>query len=396
MSNQTDQNPVPQTATPPAQTAVVAPLRREYKIVEDESPIAYLLDTARFEHTIRIANLMASAGLLPKHLRGDTPEQTRANCFLVVNQAFRWKLDPFAVAPETYEVGGKLAYQGKLVAAVINARAGLAEKLSYAFNGKQGDELEITVSGRFDGEEKPRTVTLNVKQAKTPNQMWARDPEQKLIYSGAIRWARRHTPEVILGVLSDDDADELRAEAKLLAMKPAKTPDFDGPKMMPPATKTDPKKTEAKTEPAKTAEKSKETPSDASKAATTTQTPSQGATTPPAPAGEAQQSQESTSKTEETPKSDEQAESAAGLAPLPPFEPKAGDTEEVTSIKLLAHNAGLTEAHVMVWARFKGLAKETQKSLSELAGGKLINIGKKWMNAPKETAEEIKTANAGK
>lgn len=216
--------------TPPPAAVTVQP-KREIRVVEDDSENAYLLDTGRFEHTCRIAGMMARANLIPKHLKGDNFEQTQANCFLVVNQAFRWKLDPFAIAPETYEVGGKLGFQGKLIAAVINARAGLVEKLTYTFNDKTGDALEVTVSGRLKGEDKPRTVTVSVGQARTTNQMWTKDPQQKLIYSGATKWARRHVPEVILGVLTDDDAEQIREEAKFIAAKPVEYKLTD---MMPP------------------------------------------------------------------------------------------------------------------------------------------------------------------
>lgn len=190
--------------------------RRDVRVVEDNSAAAYLFDTARFEHMQRIASAMASASLIPDHLKGKgSPQeayaQTVGNCFLVVNQAVRWQMDPFAVAPETYSVGGKLAYQGKLVAAVVNARAGLIERLSYAFEGA-GDGRKVTVLGTFQGEAEPRTVILTVKEGKTNNQMWVKDPDQKLIYSGVVKWARRHCPEVVLGVMTDDDMERMAAD----------------------------------------------------------------------------------------------------------------------------------------------------------------------------------------
>lgn len=228
--NTTNPNPpAPATPTEPAQPvnlSVVPAPKREVRVVEDESQASYLMDTARFEHCFRIAGAMARASLIPKHLKGENFEQTQANCFLVVNQAIRWGFDPFAVAPETYEVGGKLGFQGKLIAAVVNARGGLAEKLSFTFNDAKGDALEITVSGRLVGEEHPRTVTVTVGSVKTQNQMWTKDPQQKLVYTGAIRWARRHKPEVVLGVLTDDDLDAMREEARFQG---AKRPLIEGP-----------------------------------------------------------------------------------------------------------------------------------------------------------------------
>lgn len=220
-----------ETTTPAQQTAVVPAPKRELRVVSDDSSISYILDTARFEHTWRIAGSMARASLIPKHLKGVDFEQTQANCFLVVNQSLRWGFDPFVVMASTYEVGNKLAFEGKLIAAVINARANLEERLSYEFNDGKGDALELTVSGKIKGEKKARTITITVGQARTENKMWTRDPEQKLMYNGALKWARRHMPEIIMGIISDDDADMIRQEQRFIEATPAKTPSFPG---MPP------------------------------------------------------------------------------------------------------------------------------------------------------------------
>jgi hypothetical protein len=45
---------------------------------------------------------------------------------MVIQQAVRWQMDPFAVAQECSVIQGKLMHSGKLVAAVVNARGNLA------------------------------------------------------------------------------------------------------------------------------------------------------------------------------------------------------------------------------------------------------------------------------
>lgn len=200
------------TAQEPTTTAIIKapPTKPEKLIVRDESQLANLLDTARFEHCYRIATAMSKASLIPEHLKAGGQEQAAANCFLVVNQALRWGFDPFTVAGATYSIGGKLAYEGKLIAAVVNSRGRLQFPLSYEFTG-QGENLEVTVSGTLQGEEKPRTVKVKVKDARTNNKMWNTDPEQKLCYNGAIKWARRHSPELVMGVISEDDGERIEA-----------------------------------------------------------------------------------------------------------------------------------------------------------------------------------------
>ena len=213
MATTTETDTPPEKASPP-------PEKREVLVVRDDGPAAHLFDTARFEQMQRIARAMGASTLIPEHLQGNTPEQTTANCLMVVNQAVRWKMDPYAVAPESYVVTkkgsvarGKLGFQGKLVAAVVNTRAGLVGRLTYTFEGA-GDGRTVTVSGRFDDESEPRIITLSVKQAKTTNTMWTTDPDQKLVYSGVTKWARRHCPEVMLGVLTDDDLDRMALDVE--------------------------------------------------------------------------------------------------------------------------------------------------------------------------------------
>lgn len=237
-------------ATAETKTELVAQ-KNNRLVVHDDGPASYLFDTARFEHLYRIASVMAHASLIPDHLRGkgqDAQQQTISNCMLVVNQAIRWQLDPFAVAPETYVVQNKLGFQGKLVVAVVNARAGLSGRLRFTFSGS-GDDRTVTVSGTFADETEPRTITLSVRQAKTENKMWRTDPDQKLCYTGATKWARRHCPEIMLGVLTDDDLDTIRersvapagkdVEAMLARLQPQVLPAPAQQATAPPVTVTD-------------------------------------------------------------------------------------------------------------------------------------------------------------
>jgi hypothetical protein len=205
-------------------------VKREVRVVEDFGPLAYINDTARFEHAYRVAESMALAALLPDHLlrnkHGEfTLSQIKGNCFRIVMQAMRWEVDPFALLDETFVTNGKIGYQGKVITAIVNARSGLKERLEFTFSGEEGtDNYTVTVGGTFLNEDRPRTVSLSVGKAKTQNDMWRKDPEQKLIYSGVVRWARRYCPDIILGVTTEDDAERREYWASQQASQPTKAP----------------------------------------------------------------------------------------------------------------------------------------------------------------------------
>ena len=131
-------------------------------------------------------------------------------CLAVTMQALRWGFDPFGVAQNAYVVNDKVAYEAKLMVAAINANAGLAEPLDYQYEGS-GDDLFCRVIGhlyRADGEviqrlyETPPIGSISPKNSP----LWQKDPRQQLAYYGARSWARRHAPEVLLGVYGRDEA----------------------------------------------------------------------------------------------------------------------------------------------------------------------------------------------
>ncbi|NHN93898.1 recombinase RecT, partial [Acetobacter sicerae] len=77
-------------------------------------------------------------------------------------------------------------------------------RLDYDFSGV-GDSRKVFVMGRIKGEAKDRTVEVLLKDARTTNEWWTKTPDQMLAYHGARVWARRHTPEVMLGVYSPEE-----------------------------------------------------------------------------------------------------------------------------------------------------------------------------------------------
>lgn len=196
------------TSEEPKKTELRQAAPKEIRVVSDDGPLGFMLDTAKLEHCQRLATIMAKGSLVPSHLRGSTAEETIANCFRVINQALRWDVCPFQLADVSYVVKGRLGYEGKLVMAVINKQGKLKERLRFEYNDKKGDDLEITVIGQFKSEDVERQVKASVGQCKTKHcDMWNTDPRQKLIYTACIKWARAYCPEVILGIVTDDDLD---------------------------------------------------------------------------------------------------------------------------------------------------------------------------------------------
>lgn len=204
------------------------------------STTALVMDPQSMTNMLALAEVMASAvATIPQHLR-----KNRGDCLAIVMQSMQWGMNPFAVAQKTHTVNGVLGYEAQLVNAVIIARAPVKGRLSFEWFGdwskivgkfveresknKKDEEgeakkyrmpawqisdeagLGVRVSGTFRGETEPRTLELLMTQARTRNStLWADDPKQQLAYLAIKRWSRLYCPDVILGVYTADELEEI-------------------------------------------------------------------------------------------------------------------------------------------------------------------------------------------
>lgn len=173
---------------------------------------------ATFEGVQRLAEVMAKCGTMPAHLKNP------ADCFRIVVQAAKWGMDPFVVAECTSLVHGRLCYEGKLVAAALINRG--LDRLDYQISG-QGQASTIVVSGKPKGSRETRQVHGSVAdwRTKDPNgrpNNWDKDPHSMLVYRGTRQWARLWAPEVMAGVYTPDELDDLReVEGTVVGTEPA-------------------------------------------------------------------------------------------------------------------------------------------------------------------------------
>jgi hypothetical protein len=220
-----------------ALTEIAAPRRAEAIQVFDPIPA---LDSGKFEQMQRFASVLARSPLIPATLRGTwegegksktlipyEPEQVFANCFLVVNQAVRWGMDPMSVIGCCSVVHGRLMYEGKLVAAVIDAKLGI--KLRYHFNDRTGDNFGVRVIGPpiADSDEE-RVAEGTVGQWKTTgtNSPWTNpaNHRRQLVYRGTREWTRLFEPAVLLGVYTPDELELLEEENRFSAPRQPTAP----------------------------------------------------------------------------------------------------------------------------------------------------------------------------
>jgi hypothetical protein len=175
----------------------------------------------------QIAQLMASSVCtVPKHLQGNP-----GDCFAIALQAAQWGMNPYAVAQKTHIVNGVLGYEAQLVNAIIITNAPVKGRLKYEWIGdwdkylnggmQKSHErgLSVKVSGTFIGDTEPKVnITYLEHQMVRNSPLWKTDPRQQLAYLGIKRWSRLHCPDVIQGVYSKDELEEIPSEREINPM----------------------------------------------------------------------------------------------------------------------------------------------------------------------------------
>lgn len=146
---------------------------------------------------LKLAEAFADAKLVPDHFK-----KSVGDCYIAVNLANRYGMDPWTLMQELYIIQGKPMMSGKLASAILNHS--LADPLRPEYSG-EGDERTITLSGRPEGEAAPLSVRIKVKDARTANEQWKKNPDQMLMYCAARTWGRRFTPDILLGIVFDDE-----------------------------------------------------------------------------------------------------------------------------------------------------------------------------------------------
>ena len=155
---------------------------------------------------MEFAKIMSVAGVaIPKHLR-----ENPGACMAVIIQASEWKMSPFAVANKSYSVNDRLAYEAQLINAVILRRAPIQSRFKIEYSGVDATRKckvsVITIDGDTVEYESPPFAQIPVKNSP----LWKGDPDQQLFYYSSRAMCRRHFPDVLLGVYTMDEAQDMQ------------------------------------------------------------------------------------------------------------------------------------------------------------------------------------------
>ena len=182
---------------------------KNYPVVQDSGEFSMLMDSGKFEHMQRVAQMFSqSRSLVPAHYRGSI-----ADCLIATQMAVRLGVDPMMFMQNTYLVHGRPGMEAKLTIALINKRGPFKGPIMYEYIG-EGDSRTCRAYAvvKETGAEVSYTMTVKVAKAAgwwESNNNWKTITDLMLSYRAATYLGRLYCPEVLMGLQTVDELKDV-------------------------------------------------------------------------------------------------------------------------------------------------------------------------------------------
>lgn len=157
----------------------------------------------------RTAAMLSKSALVPETYRG-RPE----DCLIAIDLANRQGISPMLVLQNLYVVKGKPAWSGSFCAAAVNG-CGKFTPLEYVFVEEGGGGCFARATRLATGAVCV-SDTITMQMAKDEGWLdksgskWKTMPRQMMMYRAASFFARAHCPEVLLGIQTVEEVQDVR------------------------------------------------------------------------------------------------------------------------------------------------------------------------------------------
>ena len=168
-----------------------------------------------FEHSLRIAKMLATSNLVPKDYQNNV-----ANCTIALEMANRIGATPLMVMQNLYIVHGRPAWSSSFLIATFNASKKFTT-LNFEHDEKKGGgacrafAVEVATGERFNGTWITKTMVDGEGWSKKTGSKWITMPEQMFMYRAAAFFIRMFAPEISMGIMTQDEAHDISGQNKV-------------------------------------------------------------------------------------------------------------------------------------------------------------------------------------
>lgn len=233
-----------QPTTTPSPATTSPPEEFERLLNKEHRPVGVFDNPKEFAHAQRVAKMLTLSKLMPEHFQGD---ENLGSAVIAVDIAFRLKLSPSLVAQQIYLVHGKPAFSAQFMIGVMNTSAdfgkirydlgtnGEKEMRSGTFTVKLEDR--VCVAWALEGDSKlpqgintlakakeaglpilegpPVSMEMAIKEGwyNKSGSKWQTLPDLMLRYRAAAFFGRLYAPELMMGLPTVDELEDLGPSA---------------------------------------------------------------------------------------------------------------------------------------------------------------------------------------
>lgn len=184
-----------------ASAVVVAP--------QQSSTLSVFSSEENFQNSLKMAEYLSKSDMIPATYK-NKPE----NCIIALELSNRLRLSPFLVMQNMYIVQGKPAWSSSFIISCINGSGRFTGPLSFEMDEKKTKCRAVAVDKVSGKKLTGPTITMEMAQAEgwlgKNGSKWKTMPELMLRYRAAAFFGRLYCPEIINGMMSEDEAEDIK------------------------------------------------------------------------------------------------------------------------------------------------------------------------------------------
>lgn len=166
-----------------------------------------------FELSLRTAKMLSTSNLVPKDYQNNV-----ANCTIALEIANRIGATPLMIMQNLYIVHGRPAWSSQFLIATLNASKRFTPLNYEADEKKGGGACRAFATDTATGERVNGVwVTMEMAAAEgwstKTGSKWKTMPELMLRYRAAAFFTRQFAPEVSMGIMTHEEAQDIQHEA---------------------------------------------------------------------------------------------------------------------------------------------------------------------------------------
>lgn len=198
---------------------------QSFSFSQSDAMMQTIFNPVMFEQMQRAATLYSKSGMV-----GSTFENNTAACFLGLQLAVQLNINPFMLFQKIYSPGkGKIGIETQVAIAVANKAGVFVGPIVHTFAG-EGETRSCTATATLANSGKEVSLTIDWKTVVGEGwnkdkgsqvSKWKTMPDQMFRYRSSLWLIRTYCPEVLLGLNSIDELDDIQ----VINVTPAKTID---------------------------------------------------------------------------------------------------------------------------------------------------------------------------